>query len=293
MANTVVDLSTVPQEYVPYPGGDDTQEGGMSLLESLTNPLGTAKRAVLKEEKKKCSNCTVHAGFMTSWRHTRAEIMPHLEEAVANYPGYQLTLVGHSLGGAVAALAALDFQARGWNPQVTTFGEPRIGNQGLVRYIDDAFSSDDKRAEGVLGHAMYRRVTHVDDPIPLLPLEEWGYRMHAGEVFISKPETPPSVVDLRRCTGDEDPLCIAGADAADETLDDEAVGQILNRTDLMDWWKSGKKALTLPARYRLWQLFFAHRDYFWRLGLCVPGGDPGYGDYPGLIPGLTPPVEEL
>jgi len=24
----------------------------------------------------------------------------------------------------------------------------------------------------------------------------------------------------------------------------------------------------------MWQLFFAHRDYFWRLGLCLPGGDP-------------------
>jgi hypothetical protein len=21
---------------------------------------------------------------------------------------------------------------------------------------------------------------------------------------------------------------------------------------------------------KLWQLFFAHRDYFWRLGLCLP-----------------------
>jgi hypothetical protein len=37
-----------------------------------------------------------------------------------------------------------------------------------------------------------------------------------------------------------------------------------------------------PARFKLWQLFFAHRDYFWRLGLCVPGGDPadwGRGPY--------------
>jgi triacylglycerol lipase len=29
----------------------------------------------------------------------------------------------------------------------------------------------------------------------------------------------------------------------------------------------------VPARYRLWELFYAHRDYFWRIGLCVPGGD--------------------
>ena len=33
-------------------------------------------------------------------------------------------------------------------------------------------------------------------------------------------------------------------------------------------------ATGFPARMKLWQLFFAHRDYFWRLGLCIPGGDP-------------------
>ncbi|KAK5242742.1 hypothetical protein LTR40_012676, partial [Exophiala xenobiotica] len=38
---------------------------------------------------------------------------------------------------------------------------------------------------------------------------------------------------------------------------------------------SGVKTMwAIDQRYRLWELFFAHRDYFWRLGLCVPGGDP-------------------
>jgi hypothetical protein len=27
----------------------------------------------------------------------------------------------------------------------------------------------------------------------------------------------------------------------------------------------------VPTRFKFWQLFFAHRDYFWRLGLCLPG----------------------
>ena len=40
----------------------------------------------------------------------------------------------------------------------------------------------------------------------------------------------------------------------------------------------------VPPKYRLWQLFSAHRDYFWRLGLCIPGGDPHDWDreYPQL-----------
>ena len=32
--------------------------------------------------------------------------------------------------------------------------------------------------------------------------------------------------------------------------------------------------IPIPARYKMCHLFFAQRDYFWRLGLCVPGGDP-------------------
>ncbi|KLU83657.1 hypothetical protein MAPG_02710, partial [Magnaporthiopsis poae ATCC 64411] len=36
----------------------------------------------------------------------------------------------------------------------------------------------------------------------------------------------------------------------------------------------GEGDAKMPTRLKLWELFFAHRDYFWRLGLCVPGGDP-------------------
>jgi hypothetical protein len=50
---------------------------------------------------------------------------------------------------------------------------------------------------------------------------------------------------------------------------------------VLGWARREKKAEVLqverrwfPARFKLWQLLFAHRDYFWRLGLCLPGGDP-------------------
>lgn len=252
IANTIVDLSTVPQEYLPYPANGHDH---------------------------KCTNCTVHAGFMTSWKHTRPHIIPHLERLVTEYPDYQITVVGHSLGGAVAALAALDFQARGWNPQVTTFGEPRIGNQALMKYIDHRFELGTEKSK----NSTYRRVTHVDDPVPLLPLEEWGYRMHAGEVYISKAELSPSVTDLQHCVGDEDPRCIAGAESYTDAPMDEDGGESLRN----ERWAGYKEMWAVPARYRLWELFFAHRDYFWRLGLCIPGGDPSdwYGKYTHLAAG--------
>ena len=273
MANTIVDLSTVPQEYIPYPGDDEDETSDVRYKDQHPSARRPAKL-----ETSRCDNCTVHAGFMTSWKHTRPHVTPQLEKLVKQYPGYQLTLVGHSLGGAVAALASLDYKSRGWNPQVTTFGEPRIGNLALMHYMDRAFVSEDAQDF----KSMYRRVTHVDDPVPLLPLKEWGYRMHAGEIFISKPDLSPSVVDLQYCIGDEDPHCIAAADPPSPQSAEKLEGGELADRELREWWNADQSKWAVPSRYRIWQLLFAHRDYFWRLGLCLPGGDPTdwYRKYP-------------
>lgn len=240
IANTVVDLSTVPQEYVPYP---DPGEGGGSKEHN-------------KGGEHRCTNCTVHMGFLESWKQARKLVLPVLQNARVQHPDYPVRVVGHSLGGAVACLAALELRlALGWEDvTVTTFGEPQAGNQGFVEFVDAVFGLDDAAdgadvvKAGYRGKGKsYRRVTHVGDPVPLLPLSEWGYRSHGGEVFITKPQLSPGLEDLRLCRGDEDPSCVAGSD---------------------------EDLLGIPTRLKLWQLFFAHRDYFWRLGLCLPGGDP-------------------
>ena len=273
IANTIVDLSTKPQEYAPYPGETD---------DTSSVP--------------RCVNCTVHTGFYNSWNLTSSVILPHIEAALSAYPAYQITLVGHSLGGAVAALAGLELINRGWDPVVTTFGEPRIGNKELTSYMDARFNllhnavSNSAFTSGSDLALRYRRVTHIDDPVPLLPLSEWGYRMHAGEIYITKPSLSPDIIDLQHCVGDEDTACIAGQDASLSNInaDDHA---FIKRSDdqvvsMQELAREARRILqeedgeletnawAVPARYKLWQLFFSHRDYFWRLGLCVPGGDP-------------------
>lgn len=279
---------------------------------------------------------------MTSWRNTRDTVLTHVEKAKAQYPDHQVVLVGHSLGGAVAALAGLEMQLRGWEPQVTTFGEPRVGNAAFATFLDNMFnlglttgmssknSTEDTPAtkeEKTLAPAparlpQFRRVTHIHDPVPLLPLDEWDYEPHGGEIFISKISIPPSFEDVVYCHGHRDPLCIEeGSDSPDtivraamsgilpdvaeltKTLrhsfvdqhdpqqqqeqhilseDDETVeNRIADATENDDGDEdeiSTSRTVTMtgliPSRFRLWELFFAHRDYFWRLGLCVPGGDP-------------------
>jgi hypothetical protein len=235
LANTVYDLSTVPQEYVPYP--DDGGDG--------TNPNAT-----------KCDSCSVHMGFYASWKNTRKVILPDIERTAKQFPNYHLELVGHSLGGAVAALAALELSTRGHDPRVTTFGEPRVGNQALANFIDAKFNLDGNQTDSrSAGESLkFRRLTHIGDPVPHLPLQEWGYIPHSGEMYISKSELPPEVSDLRICKGQHDRRCSVGREG--------------------DW---AHFPWGIPARYKIWELFWAHRDYFWRLGLCLGNEHSGKG----------------
>ncbi|KAI5927787.1 Alpha/Beta hydrolase protein [Camillea tinctor] len=257
IANTIVDLSTVPQEYVPYPAPDD---GG-------SQPP--------KEPGHTCNNCTVHMGFLTSWQIARRDVLPAIKPLREQYPDYTVHLVGHSLGGAVAALAALELKVSlGWdNVVVTTFGEPRVGNDEFVGYLDSVFqlAAADKGAQAGQQQT-YRRVTHVGDPVPLLPLREWGYSSHAGEIFIAKSDLPPETSDIRHCNGDYDSRCTAGSDGEAIKAAGQAIAAEQRAADVVVL--EGQGLWDFPTRYKLWELLFAHRDYFWRLGLCIPGGDP-------------------
>ena len=247
--------------------------------------------------KNECRNCTVHSGFYASWLLTRPLIKPLVKAALAQNPGYELVFVGHSLGGAVAALGALEFSSIGYSPHVATFGEPRVGNDAFVRYLDETFSLHNTSAgtECELDKnnekSSFRRVTHVGDPVPLLPLAEWGYRSHAGEVFIEKTDLPILTGDIRYCSGDADEGCIAGTSSI--SVSTGIVTRYMQRMYTvvscfgLSWWGDddddndddddgdGNGSMwAVPARFRLWSVLFAHRDYFYRLGLCVPGGDP-------------------
>ncbi|KAI9373325.1 Alpha/Beta hydrolase protein [Aspergillus egyptiacus] len=267
IANAIIDLSAYPQEYISYPAGNgtDNDDGGV---------------------QPKCNDCYVHAGFMAAWQSTRSKVLEAISAARDQYPDYELELVGHSLGGAVAALAGTEMQLRGWDPRITTFGEPRVGNKAFVDYLDKLFrlDFDDMHVWG------FRRVTHVNDPVPLVPLTEWGYEMHAGEIYISRVGLPFSVEDVMYCRGGHDEKCISGAETALSLLrpsheaypEGPTAQQVLsssspNKQDSViseSWAKSRLPWHLVPPRFRLWELFYSHRDYFLRLGLCVPGGDP-------------------
>ncbi|KAK9247302.1 Alpha/Beta hydrolase protein [Lipomyces tetrasporus] len=176
-----------------------------------------------------CSRCKVHRGFLRSYLETRANTQPALEELKAKYPDYSLLVTGHSLGGAIAILAAADLITDGYTPEIVTYGQPRVGNQEFANWIDYIVSYTD---------GQMTRVTHKSDPVVGVPLGiDW--RHSGGEVYISKGPLSPAPGDCYICEGQEDKECSAG----------EGVITTLAI--------SGRE-----VAYR------AHVEYFTRVGLC-------------------------
>merc|ERR1711907_922407 len=79
--------------------------------------------------------------------------------------------VGHSLGGAQAALFAAEMRSQHQiEVRLTTFGCPRVGNAAWVDWAESVQPA---------GH----RFTHNRDCIPMVPPTELGYRHMAREVW--------------------------------------------------------------------------------------------------------------
>ena len=103
----------------------------------------------------------VHRGFLSAF----AEVSDDLDEIVSTKtPDQSLWLTGHSLGGALAVIAAAHielFHVQG----ICTFGCPRVGNEAFAN---------------ALPNEQHARYTFRDDWVPSLPPEITGYR-HGGD----------------------------------------------------------------------------------------------------------------
>lgn len=108
----------------------------------------------------------VHAGFAAAWAEVREAVLA--KAAAAACEGKPLLLAGHSLGGALAVLAAAELTARGIPvAAVHTFGAPRPG--------DAAFAA-------AWTVPTERWVNH-QDPVPLLP---WSGFFSAGYQHVGR-----------------------------------------------------------------------------------------------------------
>jgi hypothetical protein len=107
----------------------------------------------------------VHRGFLAAWRSIADDVLPLLEEKFRE--GLRGEAVGHSLGGALAVVAAAE---SGQVETVTTFGCPRVGDAAFARRCRAAFA--------------HRRVVRGADAVPLLPLLALGFRHDRASVYV-------------------------------------------------------------------------------------------------------------
>ncbi|KAJ9076607.1 hypothetical protein DSO57_1024477 [Entomophthora muscae] len=105
----------------------------------------------------------------------RQEIVESLEAMRKKYPGYQLVLTGHSLGGVLATLmapmVAEDLKVPPTSIRVITFNQPRVGN--LV--FADHFNSQSFN---------FTRVTNQNDPVHDYPNFDHGWAHVQREVHV-------------------------------------------------------------------------------------------------------------
>ena len=109
---------------------------------------------------------TTHLGFRLVYASVRASIQQGL---AAVPPNARVTIVGHSLGGAMATLAGPDVKSNFNRPSVDicTFGGPRVGKP-------------DFRGKFNAEIARCHRVTNQFDIVPQVPSIITGW-MHVGE----------------------------------------------------------------------------------------------------------------
>ncbi|PIO74991.1 triacylglycerol lipase [Teladorsagia circumcincta] len=139
----------------------------------------------------------------------RTKMLPLAAAAYGKSPQACLTnrftdavVTGHSLGGAMASLAASYIVAAKLVPannvELVTYGQPRTGNK------DFAAAHDSQMAYSY-------RVTHWRDIVPHVPPEHLeGYRHHKSEAFYHN--DMKAGASFKVCDADEDKNCSDGLD---------------------------------------------------------------------------------
>ena len=149
-----------------------------------------------------------HNGFLEYYFRLRPQLIRFLSSTEVS--SKHIVFTGHSLGGAIATIAAADAQANLQLRSVSlfTYGEPRVGNDAFVHFLRAS------RLEKSF------RVVNEKDPVPQIPFRDdqyeifdplspplFGYVHRSGEVLLKN-----NNAEILECEdfGNEDPECALG-----------------------------------------------------------------------------------
>lgn len=124
------------------------------------------------------SGLPVHMGF----NQTFTSMLPQIRTFLGANPAINgaIHCIGHSLGGAVATLAADWLVRHRSNPvRLYTFGAPRVGTE--------RFAAASTRA---IGATNVKRVFHATDPVPMVPIFPYVHMPDRGPTYHLPSDAP-------------------------------------------------------------------------------------------------------
>lgn len=142
----------------------------------------------------------IHSGFLILWNSSSmaSTIKQSFGELLQKHPDGPTLVLGHSMGGALAQLAALDLKIMHdlRDVKVFTFGAPRVGNSVFSDFFEEHVTEA-------------WRFTHGRDIVPSVPPQLFGFHHVSREVWLVDVEGAGDVqqrVVVCDETG-EDPTC--------------------------------------------------------------------------------------
>ncbi|KAL1924801.1 uncharacterized protein VTP21DRAFT_4455 [Calcarisporiella thermophila] len=128
----------------------------------------------LQDEYPNVKGAFVHTGFLQAANAVKEYLYPKIKNETLklgeNFKNYEVEVIGHSLGGAIATLFTAELMNSGkqnipnFNKEkvvLVTLGEPRVGNAEFVQFMNQQ-------------PILQKRITNRNDFVPFIPFE-WSF----------------------------------------------------------------------------------------------------------------------
>ncbi|MGF1567660.1 MAG: hypothetical protein ACFCVD_06270 [Nodosilinea sp.] len=125
---------------------------------------------VLADQTAMPPNGRVHRGFMDAWQSVEKQVIYYLKKWIT--PDTKLWVTGHSLGGALAAVATISLETQGIHVNgLYTFGQPRVADWRMVNHMNA------KMRDRITRYANNNDVVPLIPPqlIPWVPTRVYGH----------------------------------------------------------------------------------------------------------------------
>ncbi len=132
--------------------------GTQQIADWLTNVKRDLEPLTVPNRVDQTARGKVHRGFQNAWLSVAGEVVKYIDLLERQRPR-PLYITGHSLGGALAAMATAHLLAKGKSvTALYNFGQPRIGDAEFVDWFDDRFKKS------------YFRYVNRNDIVPRVPM---------------------------------------------------------------------------------------------------------------------------